>query len=87
METARALIRKSKREARRRFSAEEKVRTVLEGMRGEVAVAKLCCQDGIHLTAYYKWLKDFLEEDEARMLGDAVQGGHEGRGERTAAGR
>ena len=72
-ETARALIRKTKRATRRRFPTEDKVRIVMEGIRGEVSVAELCRREGIHPTIYYKWLKDFLEAGKARMRGDALR--------------
>jgi len=72
-ETARALIRKTKRATRRRFPTEDKVRIVMEGIRGEVPVAELCRREGIHPTIYYKWLKDFLEAGKARMRGDALR--------------
>ena len=72
-ETARALIRKTKRATRRRFPTEEKIRIVIEGVRGEVSVAELCRREGIHPTIYYKWLKDFMEAGKARMRGDSLR--------------
>ena len=72
-ETARSLIRKAKRATRRRFSSEDKIRILMEGIRGEVAVSELCRREGIHPTAYYKWLKDFMEAGKARMRGDALR--------------
>lgn len=72
-ETARALIRKTKRATRRRFPVEEKVRIVMEGVRGELPVAELCRREGIPPTIYYKWLKDFLEAGKARMRGDSLR--------------
>jgi transposase len=73
VETARALIRKTKRATRRRFPTEEKIRIVMEGVRGEVSVAELCRREGIHPTIYYKWLKDFMEAGKARMRGDSLR--------------
>jgi len=72
-ETARALIRRTKRATRRRFPTEEKIRIVMEGVRGEVSVAELCRREGIHPTIYYKWLKDFMEAGKARMRGDTLR--------------
>ena len=72
-ETARALIRKTKRATRRRFPTEEKIRIVMEGVRGEVSVAELCRREGIHPAIYYKWLKDFMEAGKARMQGDSLR--------------
>lgn len=69
-ETARELIRRTKRATRRRFPSEEKIRILLEGVRAEVTVAELCRKEGIHPTVYYKWLKDFMEAGKARLRGD-----------------
>jgi len=72
-ETARSLIRKAKQSTRRRFSSEDKIRILMQGLRGEVAVAELCRREAIHATVYYKWLKDFMEAGKARMRGDALR--------------
>ena len=72
-ETARSLIRKAKQATRRRFSSEDKIRILMEGIRGEVAVAELCRREGIHPTVYYKWLKDFMEAGKSRMRGDVLR--------------
>jgi transposase len=72
-ETARSLIRKAKQSTRRRFSSEDKIRILLQGIRGEIAVAELCRREAIHPTVYYKWLKDFMEAGKARMRGDALR--------------
>lgn len=69
-ETARELIRKTKRATRRKFPAEEKIRIVMEGIRGEIPVSELCRREGIQPTVYYKWLKDFMEAGKLRLLGD-----------------
>jgi transposase-like protein len=85
-ETARVLVRLAKRAARRKFAAEEKVRIVLEGVRGELPVAELCRREGIHPTIYYKWLKDFMEAGKARMRGDALREASTGGSRATEAG-
>lgn len=72
-ETVRALIRKTKRATRRRFPTEDKIRILMEGIRGEVSVAELCRREGIHATIYYKWLKDFMEAGKGRMRGDGLR--------------
>ena len=54
-QTARLLIRRTKQASRRKFPAEEKIRILLEGIRGEVGVSELCRREGIHPTIYYKW--------------------------------
>ena len=61
-------IRDIKRKARRKYSAEEKIRIVMEGLRGEMTVAELCRREGIAQSLYYKWSKDFLEAGKARRL-------------------
>ena len=66
----RQLMRRTKRVTRRRFSAEEKIRIVLEGVRAEQLVSELCRREGIHPTIYYKWLKEFMEAGKARLRGD-----------------
>src|SRR5260370_22882769 len=72
-ETARVVIRKINRATRRRLPTEDKIRIVMEGVRGEVSVAELCRREGIHPTRYYKELKDFMEAGEGRMRGDGVR--------------
>jgi len=69
-ETARQQIRKAKVVSRRQFSAEEKIRIVMEGIRGDISVSELCRREGIHTTVYYKWLKDFMEAGKRRLKGD-----------------
>jgi transposase len=69
-EAARQLIRRARQVTRRKFPAEEKIRIVLEGIRGEVAVSELCRREGIHPTIHYKWMKDFMEADKGRLRGD-----------------
>jgi len=55
------VIRQIKKATRRQFSAEEKIRIVLEGLRGETAISEICRREGIASSAYYKWSKAFLE--------------------------
>ncbi len=69
-EAARELIRRTRQVTRRKFPAEEKIRIVLEGIRGELAVSELCRREGIHPTICYKWLKDFMQAGKGRMRGD-----------------
>jgi transposase len=69
-ETAGRLVRQVKRYARRRVGAEDKIRIVLEGLRGELSVTDLCRREGIHKPAYYKWLKSFMEGGKKRLMGD-----------------
>ena len=69
-QSAEAVIRDIKRQTRRVFSPEEKIKIVLEGLRGEVSVAALCRRYGIHENNYYNWSKDFLEAGKKRLSGD-----------------
>lgn len=69
-ETARQLIRRTKRYSRRKISAEDKIRVVMEGLRGEESISDLCRREGIYKNAYYKWLKVFLEAGKKRLAGD-----------------
>jgi transposase len=65
-----ATVREIRRKTRKKYSAEEKVRIVLEGLRGESRVAELCRREGIHQNMYYKWSKEFLEAGKQRLVGD-----------------
>ena len=65
-----ATVREIRRKTRKKYSAEEKVRIVLEGLRGEEKIAELCRREGIHQNMYYKWSKEFLEAGKARLTGN-----------------
>ncbi len=54
-------VKEIRRNTRRKFSSEEKIRIVLDGLRGESSIAELCRQEGINNNLYYRWSKDFLE--------------------------
>lgn len=68
-----SIVREIKRRTRRKFSAEEKIRIVLEGLRGEQGISDLCRREGIHPIQYYKWSKEFLEAGKRRLTGDTVR--------------
>ncbi len=55
------VVKQIKKATRRKFSADEKIRIVLEGLRGEISISELCRKEGIAAGVYYKWSKDFLE--------------------------
>lgn len=63
-------VRNIRRQTRRKFSSEEKIRIVLAGLRGEESVAELCRHEGIHQNLYYRWSRDFLEAGKKRLSGD-----------------
>ncbi len=65
-----AVVREIKRQTRRKFSAEEKIRIILEGLKGEESIAELCRREGISPNLYYNWSKDFLEAGKHRLMGD-----------------
>jgi transposase len=64
------IVRQIKRKTRRKFSAEEKIRIVLEGLRGEETIAELCRREGISPNLYYNWSKEFLEAGKRRLQGN-----------------
>jgi transposase len=64
------VVREIKRKTRRLFTAEEKIRIVLEGLRGEDTIAELCRREGISPNLYYNWSKEFLEAGKRRLMGD-----------------
>jgi len=68
-----AQVREIRRQTRRKFSAEEKIRIVLEGLRGEQSVAELCRREGIVANLYYRWSKEFLEAGKKQLAGDTTR--------------
>lgn len=68
--TAESCVRDLKRKTRRKFSTEEKIRIVIEGLRGEETIASLCRKEQIPQQTYYKWSKDFLEAGKKCLRGD-----------------
>jgi len=71
--SAEKTVRDIRRATRRNYSAEEKIRIVLEGLRGEDSIAELCRKEGINQNLYYRWSKEFLEAGKKRLAGDAVR--------------
>lgn len=72
------LVRNIKRQTRRKFSAEEKIRIVLAGLRGEDSIAELCRKEGIHQNLYYNWSREFLEAGKKRLAGDTLREANSG---------
>ena len=66
-------VRDIRRKTRRRHSTEEKIRIVLEGLRGEESIASLCRREGIAESLYYSWSKEFLEAGKRRLAGDTAR--------------
>ncbi len=71
--SAEKTVRDIRRATRRSYSAEEKIRIVLEGLRGEDSIAELCRREGINTNIYYRWSKEFLEAGKKRLAGDTVR--------------
>ena len=72
-DSAEKAVRDIRRAMRRHYSAQEKIRIVLEGLRGEDSIAELCRKEGINQNLYYRWSKEFLEAGKKRLAGDTVR--------------
>jgi len=72
-ETASKIVKDIRRKTRKQHSAEEKIRIVLEGLRGESSIAELCRKEGIAQSLYYSWSKEFLEAGKKRLAGDTAR--------------
>jgi transposase len=72
-QSASSLISELKRKTRKVYSSEDKIRIIIEGMRGEVSIAELCRKEGIAQANYYKWSKDFMEAGKKRLNGDTIR--------------
>ena len=68
-----AVVREIKRKTRRKFTSEEKIRIVLEGLKGEDSISAICRREGIYPSVYYKGSKAFLEAGKRRLNGDTVR--------------
>ena len=71
--TAEKLIKAVRRQTRKKFTAEEKIRIVLEGMKRELTVTELCRREGIPTAAYYSWTRDFMEAGKGRLKKDGTR--------------
>ena len=72
-EPAEQVVKDIRRATRKHYSAEEKIRIVLEGLRGEDSIAELCRREGIPPNVYYRWSKEFLEAGKKRLAGDTAR--------------
>jgi transposase len=73
--SAKTVIKDTRRVTRKQYGAEEKIRIVLEGLRGEESIAALCRREGIAESLYYNWSKEFLEAGKKRLAGDTARAG------------
>ena len=71
--SAEKTVRDIRRATRRKYSAEEKIRIVIEGLRGEDSIAELCRREGINANVYYRWSKEFMEAGKKRLAGNVVR--------------
>ena len=71
--TPEQIVKNIRRATRKHHSAEEKIRIVLEGLRGEYSIAELCRREGIAESLYYSWSKEFLEAGKKRLAGDTAR--------------
>ena len=71
--SAASIVKDIKRQTRKKYSSEEKIRIVLEGLRGEMSIAELCRREGIAPALYYRWSKDYLEAGKKRLQGDTLR--------------
>ena len=67
------VVKDIRRATRRHFSAEDKIRIVLDGLRGEDSIAELCQKEGIAQSLYYTWSKEFMEAGKRRLAGDTAR--------------
>src|SRR6201982_1187212 len=72
-DTAEKVVKDIRRATRKQYSAEDKIRIVLDGLRGEDSIAELCRREGIAQNLYYRWSKDFLEAGKKRLAGDTAR--------------
>ncbi len=68
-----SVVREIKRRTRRKFKSEEKIRIILEGLKGEDSISEICRREGIAPSVYYKWSKGFLEAGKKRLNGDTAR--------------
>jgi transposase len=72
-QSATQVVKEIKRRTRRKFSAEEKIKIVLEALRGEESIAAVCRKYGIHANNYFQWSKEFIEAGKRRLSGDTLR--------------
>jgi transposase len=71
--SAESIVKDVKRKTRKKYSSEEKIRIVIEGLRAEESIASLCRKEGIAPAVFYKWTKDFMEAGKKRLQGDTIR--------------
>ena len=71
--TSEQVVKDIRRVTRKHYSAEEKIRVLLDGLRGEDSIAELCRREGINQNLYYRWSKEFLEARKKRLAGDTAR--------------
>jgi len=71
--SATQIVKEIKRRTRRKFTSDEKIKIVLEGLKGEESIAAICRKYSIHANNYFKWSKDFIEAGKRRLSGDTLR--------------
>jgi transposase len=72
-ESVEKTVRQIRQQTRKKYTAEEKIRIVLEGLRGETPITELCRREGINSNLYYRWSKEFLEAGKQRLAGNTIR--------------
>ena len=76
--TTESVVREIRSRTRKHYSSEEKIRIVIDGLRGEESISAICRREGINPNLYYRWSKDFLEAGKKRLMGDTVREANSG---------
>ena len=71
--TSKSIVREINRRTKKKYNTEEKIRIVLECLRGETSIAELCRREGINTNLYYNWSENFLETGKKRLHGDTLR--------------
>ena len=71
--TSQSIVKDIQRKSKKKYSSEEKIRIVLDGLRGEITIAELCRREGINTNVYYRWSKEFMEAGKSRLQGNTLR--------------
>tara|TARA_B100001971_G_scaffold174012_1_gene167130 strand:- start:69 stop:422 length:354 start_codon:yes stop_codon:yes gene_type:complete len=72
-QSSESVVREIKRKTRRKFQSDEKIRIILDGLKGEDSIASICRREGISPSVYYKWSKAFLQAGKRKLKGDTIR--------------
>lgn len=71
--SSKGIVKAIQRNTKKKYSSEEKIRIILDGLRGEVTIAELCRREGVNPNIYYRWSKDFMEAGKSRLTGNTLR--------------